>query len=98
MNHPAEYTIAPHLHLTPSRTVIGTSEVLFVKSGKVRVDFYNLEKIFFQSTDLHTGDVILLIAGGHGFFFYEPSELIEVKQGPFMGELDKVRFEGTVPR
>ena len=56
------------------------------------------KKIFFQSTDLHTGDVILLIAGGHGFFFYEPSELIEVKQGPFMGELDKVRFEGTVPR
>ncbi len=69
-----------------------TQEVLFVKSGKVRVDFYNDEKVFLESRELNTGDVILLAAGGHGFQMLEASELIEVKQGPYCGDQDKVIF------
>ena len=41
---------------------------------------------------LYPGDVILLADGGHGFKMLEPSEIIEVKQGPYCGEQDKVRF------
>ena len=46
-----------------------------------------------ESTILHAGDVILLADGGHGFKMLEQSEIIEVKQGPYCGERDKVRFE-----
>ena len=46
-----------------------------------------------ESRILYTGDVILLSDGGHGFKMLEPSEIIEVKQGPYCGEMDKVRFE-----
>ena len=36
--------------------------------------------------------MVLLATGGHGFKMLEKSEMIEVKQGPYVGEMDKVRF------
>ncbi|MCZ2140280.1 MAG: hypothetical protein LC096_02690, partial [Bacteroidia bacterium] len=54
------------------------------------------EQYYIKSTILHTGDVILLSDGGHGFKMLEESEIIEVKQGPYCGEQDKVRFEPLV--
>lgn len=93
MNRPKGYIIAPHVHNLVPREVTLTQEVLFIKSGSVRVDFYDDEKNYLKSTILDKGDVILLASGGHGFEMIEASEMIEVKQGPFCGEMDKVRFE-----
>ena len=92
MNRPAGYVIPPHVHNPVPREVHYTNEVLFVRSGKVRVDFYSEQKNFLQSSVLKTGDVILLIRGGHGFEMLEQTELIEVKQGPYAGDKDKTRF------
>lgn len=92
MNRPTGYVIEPHRHNLVAREVVLTQEVLFIKSGKVRVDFYDEEQCYLHSRILHAGDVILLAAGGHGFEMMEPSEIIEVKQGPYVGERDKVRF------
>ena len=39
------------------------------------------------------GDVVLLAFGGHGFEMLEPTEIIEVKQGPYAGEHDKTRLQ-----
>jgi hypothetical protein len=94
MNRPQGYVIDPHVHNPVHRSVSLTQEVLFIKSGKVRVDFYDQNKEYLQSTILEKGDVILLAAGGHGFEMIEPTEMIEVKQGPYAGEMDKTRFEG----
>ena len=41
---------------------------------------------------LNKGDVILLAYGGHGLYMLEESEIIEVKQGPYADDLDKIRF------
>jgi hypothetical protein len=95
MNRPADYVIPPHIHNVVERKVELTQEVLYVKRGKVRVDFYNDEKEYIESRIISTGDVILLAHGGHGFKMLEQSEMIEVKQGPFCGEMDKVRFEAV---
>jgi mannose-6-phosphate isomerase-like protein (cupin superfamily) len=92
MNRPKDYIIIPHRHNLVSREVHLTQEVLFIKSGKVRVDFYDNKQIYFKSCILFSGDVILLSDGGHGFKMLENSEIIEVKQGPYCGEKDKVRF------
>jgi mannose-6-phosphate isomerase-like protein (cupin superfamily) len=92
MNRPQGYVIAPHVHNAVAREVHFTNEVLFVKSGKVRVDFYDGEQNYLESRVLCKGDVILLASGGHGFEMLEPTELIEVKQGPYAGEADKTRF------
>lgn len=92
MNRPEGYVIPPHRHNIVPRAVHLTQEVLFIKSGKVRVDFYDNAQNYIQSTVLEKGDVILLSDGGHGFKMLEKSEMIEVKQGPYCGERDKVRF------
>jgi len=67
--------------------------VLFIKSGKVRIDFFDDRQRYLESRILNTGDVILLAHGGHGFKMLEESEIIEVKQGPYTGDQDKERFE-----
>ena len=93
MNRPQGYVIPPHVHNPVPREVQFTKEVLFIKSGRVRVDFYDDDQNYLESRILEQGDVILLAFGGHGFEMLEPTEMIEVKQGPYAGEADKTRFE-----
>jgi hypothetical protein len=87
------HIIQPHAHKNVQREVIKTQEVLFIKSGQVRVDFYDKNDERACHTILNSGDVILLADGGHGFEMLEASELIEVKQGPYAGDEDKRRFD-----
>lgn len=93
MNRPQGYVIEPHVHNAVVREVQFTKEVLLIKSGKVRVDFYDDDQCYLESRILYQGDVILLAFGGHGFEMLEASEMIEVKQGPYAGEADKTRFK-----
>ncbi len=94
MCHPAGQVIVPHVHNLVPREVHYTLEVLFIRRGKVRVDFYDENEQYLESRILFAGDVILLAAGGHGFELLEETEMIEVKQGPYAGKEDKRRFEG----
>lgn len=94
MLRPKGYLIRPHVHVPVPRTVSYTQEVLFIKSGRVQVDFYDEQQQYLESRELTPGDVVLLARGGHGFRMLEPSEIVEVKQGPYVGENDKIRFDG----
>jgi mannose-6-phosphate isomerase-like protein (cupin superfamily) len=95
MRHPAGKVIDPHVHNPVSRNVHFTQEVLLIKSGKLRVDFYDNDQEYLESRILEAGDVILLATGGHGFEVVEEVEMIEVKQGPYAGDQDKTRFTGV---
>jgi hypothetical protein len=92
MNRPEGYEILPHVHNKVKRSVEYTNEVLLIKSGQVRVDFYDNNKNYFQSEILYKGDVILLVKGGHGFKMMKKTEIIEIKQGPYVNDFDKTRF------
>ena len=93
MHHPSGKVIPPHIHNLVPRQVHYTQEVLFIKRGKLRVDFYDDNREYLESRVLQAGEAILLASGGHGFEVLEEVEMIEVKQGPYSGELDKTRFE-----
>lgn len=93
MSHPAGHVIIPHAHPPFPRQTYGTQEVIFLKSGRVRVDFYSDRNVRVDSRELVGGDWIVLLAGGHGIELLEPSVLIEVKNGPYAGEKDKIRFK-----
>ncbi|MBA2706709.1 MAG: hypothetical protein H0U59_02745 [Gemmatimonadaceae bacterium] len=93
MRHPAGRVIDPHVHNPVRRTVQYTQEVLFIKKGKLRVDFYDDSQSYIESRILQGGDVILLATGGHGFEVLEEVEMVEVKQGPYAGDQDKTRFQ-----
>ena len=97
MTRPGGHVIPPHVHNPVAREVQYTKEVLLVRSGRMRVDFYTDATEYLQSTILHAGDVILLAYGGHGFEMLEATEIIEVKQGPYCGEQDKTRFAAVAP-
>jgi mannose-6-phosphate isomerase-like protein (cupin superfamily) len=92
MRHGTGKVILPHVHNPVPRQVDYTQEVLFIRSGQLRVDFYCAEQKYLFSRVLASGDVILLATGGHGFEVLEEVEMIEVKQGPYAGEQDKTRF------
>ncbi|MCI8561271.1 MAG: hypothetical protein HFH03_09170 [Dorea sp.] len=94
MHHPAGKKIDAHVHNLVHRNVVMTQEVLFIKKGTLRVDFYDEYEDYLESRDLHSGDIILLVSGGHGFQVLEEVEMVEVKQGPYTGEQDKKRFKG----
>jgi mannose-6-phosphate isomerase-like protein (cupin superfamily) len=94
MKHSKGKIIDPHLHNSVRREVHFTQEVLFIRKGSLRVDFYDEMKNYLESRILEAGDVILLIKGGHGFQVLENLEMFEVKQGPYAGDKDKIRFSG----
>lgn len=96
MSHPKGKTIDPHIHNSLKREVYFTKEVLIIRKGKIRVDFFTDGQKYIGSQVLLTGDVILLASGGHGFEVLEDLEMYEVKQGPFAGEEDKIRFKTDV--
>ena len=95
MRHPKGHKIPAHVHKPVPRNVRYTQETLFVKKGRVKINFYDENKKHLDSRVLKTGDVILLVSGGHDFCMLEDTEMIEVKQGPYAGENDKERFEGV---
>ena len=95
MHHPAGKVIDAHVHNVVHRSVVFTQEVLFIKRGKLRVDFYDEYEDYLESRILNGGDVLLLVSGGHGFKALEEIEMIEVKQGPYSGDKDKTRFQGV---
>ena len=94
MRHPTGKLIDPHVHNPVAREVHFTQEVLVIRKGRLRVDFYDDQKSYLESRNLEPGDVILLIEGGHGFEVLEEVEMIEIKQGPYVGDQDKTRFLG----
>ncbi len=93
MSHKKGKKIDAHVHNKVTRDVHLTQEVLVIRKGKLRVDFYTQEQTYLESTILESGDVILLASGGHGFEVLEDLEMIEIKQGPYLGDEDKTRFE-----
>jgi mannose-6-phosphate isomerase-like protein (cupin superfamily) len=92
MRHPAGKEIVPHVHNPVRREVYFTQEVLFIRRGKLRVDFYDNDRNYLESRILEAGDTILLATGGHGFEVLDELEMLEVKQGPYAGDQDKTRF------
>lgn len=84
--------IKPHLHLPVVREVHGTTECIVVRKGSCLIDIYDRHKKLLSTHPLATGDIVLLLGGGHGFRMQEDTVLFEVKQGPYVGVADKERF------
>jgi hypothetical protein len=88
--------IKAHFHKRVHRKITLTQEVLFVKKGKLEVNFYTFGKEYVTSRELSAGDTIFLCSGGHGFKMLEDTEIIEIKQGPYSGkDSDKELFAGV---
>lgn len=91
MSHPKGHVIIPHYHNKIERIVDYTCETLVMRKGILEVVLYEDKKEIYRF-NMMSGDVLTLYSGGHGFNVLEDVEMIEIKQGPFMGLTDKTRF------
>ena len=90
--YPAGGEIQRHVHMPLSRTIQGTHEILFLRKGRCEVDFFTDDKVYVTTRELKQGDLLLMIAGGHGFRLLEDTVFVEIKQGPYTGLAEKERF------
>ena len=90
--YPKGGVIQRHSHLPIQRHLVGTSEALLVRKGQLEVDLYALDRSPMGTWNLCEGDIILLVAGGHGIRWLEDTVLLEIKQGPYTGLVEKERF------
>jgi len=81
-----------HRHKEVRREIHRTQEVLVVLEGRVRIEIYNDEGKILRTLILKAGDAVLLAAGGHRVKVLDEAKLIEVKQGPYAGFVDKEYF------
>lgn len=92
MGRKAGETVEAHCHREIPREISKTQEVLMIKRGKLKLSLFDGERRLVHSCPLETGDVVALINGGHSLEFLEDTDLIEVKQGPYLGKDDKVLY------
>jgi mannose-6-phosphate isomerase-like protein (cupin superfamily) len=90
--YPKGGEIARHVHRPLERHLVGTSEVLVVRKGRAEIDVYDDDKSLVATRELRTGDVMLMVGGGHGFRMLEDTVFLEIKQGPYTGIDEKERF------
>lgn len=94
IHYPQDHIIPSHEHLEVKNNISNINEVLILIEGKIEVNLFIKRKLK-HTLILNSGDAIVLMNGGHGFKMLEPSKILEIKQGPYMGDLDKVRFHDT---
>ena len=95
LNHQKNHIIKPHIHLKKSRIVNYCTEVLLIEKGKVKIKFFdNNSSDIKKDKILNKGDIIILFQGGHGFKILEKTQIIEIKQGPYVEGKDKKIIKG----
>jgi hypothetical protein len=92
MNHSTGHEISRHFHPKQERNILNTTEILVLLEGEVEATFYDNNLNFIANHTLATGDVLILLSGGHGFNVKREARFFEIKQGPFSAEKDKVHF------
>jgi hypothetical protein len=90
--YPAGGVVHRHTHIPLERHIVGTSEVIVVRSGRCELDVYDDDHALVATRALEKGDIMLMVGGGHGFRMLEDTVLLEVKQGPYTGIDEKERF------
>ena len=90
--YPKDGAIQSHYHRKIDRKISNTSEVLVVRKGHCEIDIYDDEQILVETLEMTTGDVMVMVSGGHGFRIVEDTVLLEIKQGPYIGIDEKKRF------
>ena len=93
MKHDKGHLIKPHKHKKRTTKIFYTTEVIILFKGSLRVDFYDQKQKYLFSKIIRKKDIIMLVYGGHGFKVLKKIEMIEVKQGPYSAEKDKVKFK-----
>jgi hypothetical protein len=87
--------IKAHYHLKRQiETNSVVQEFILIGAGRAYLRLYDAaEQREFTGRQLEAGDMVLLLAGGHGFDVQDDTKIVEIKLGPYDGKTkDKVVF------
>ena len=93
MKRPAGYEVRPHRHNQIPRTIENTQEVLLIRSGECLVTLFDDFNVPTDTISLSDGDIIFLAKGGHGIKMKTECQIIEIKQGPYLSDMDKTAIK-----
>lgn len=83
-----------HIHNRIERKIERTQEILFIRKGKIRASIYDLKGKLVKKIIAGDGDILVLLNCGHGYKILEDdTQVIEIKNGPYLGaEIDRRRI------
>jgi hypothetical protein len=84
-----------HTHNPVPRQIEWTKEVLYIRKGSISANIYDTSENKVATLTAHAGDVLILLRGGHGYSILEDgTEVLEVKNGPYLGaDADRRRLQ-----
>lgn len=92
--YPSGKELKAHIHNEVTREVLWTQEVIFVRKGRIKANIFDTGERKVAELIVGAGDIIILLRGGHGYDILEDgTQVLEVKNGPYVGpELDRRRL------
>jgi len=94
-SYPKNYKTGTHFHNHIEKETTQVDEILIVKEGCARVDFYNNEGIYIKSSEIFKDDTLIIFKGGHNISFNENTKLIVIKPSTYTQAYDKTRIIGV---
>ncbi len=95
INRKKDYKTGAHYHSHITQKANKIDEILMLKNGSARVDFYNDKGIYLKSSILNQGDIVIIYKGGHNVAYLEDTDLFIIKPNPYNPETDKTRIIGA---
>ena len=86
-NHPKGYQCKPHIHNERPKTIYLVEEAILVRTGELKVTFYDEDGKPICSKMLYPGDICHTLNCGHGYeVMTNDTRVFEFKNGPFPGD------------
>ncbi len=82
--------VKAHIHAPKHRETERVQECLLVRKGSVEVDLYGTGTSPFKTLHVCAGEALLLLSGGHAVRYLEETEIIEVKNGPYLADKELI--------
>lgn len=92
LNHPSGSEIKPHIHRDIVYEVNTTQEFIYVEHGHVEITLYTDDWTEVERSVLGDGDFVLFVRGGHSLKVLDDARMVEVKQGPYPGDVQAKIF------
>ena len=87
IQHKEAKDVRLHKHaVIDARVRCQSQEFIYIERGRVEVAFYDDNFKPVSTATLGRGDFMLQVSGGHEFRIHKGARLIEVKQGPYLGD------------
>ncbi len=88
-------SIKKHIHNKIERILKGTSEFIYVISGKMTIELFDQNGNYIDFVTLNENQALLQFSGGHSFEIEAGIKFFEIKQGPYLGSEKDKSYENT---